>query len=39
MNATSPRRNIEFLKYAQWRLLRCSMAASRMDTDDLLPLL
>lgn len=39
MNATSPRRNIEFLKYAQWRLLRCSMAASRMDTDDLLSLL
>ncbi|MGV7241405.1 phosphotransferase [uncultured Caballeronia sp.] len=39
MNATSPRRHVEFLKYAQWRLLRCSMAASRMDTDDLLPLL
>lgn len=38
MNATSPRRHIEFLKYAQWRLLRCSMAASRMDTDDLLML-
>ena len=39
MNATSPRRHIEFLKYAQWRLLRCSMAASRMDTDDLLTLI
>jgi thiamine kinase-like enzyme len=39
MNATSPRRNIEFLKYAQWRLLRCSMAVSRMDTDDLLALI
>jgi thiamine kinase-like enzyme len=39
MNATSPRRQIEFLKYAQWRLLRCAMAASRMDTDDLLTLI
>ncbi|HEV7834709.1 MAG TPA: phosphotransferase [Caballeronia sp.] len=39
MDATSPRRHIEFLKYAQWRLLRCSMAASRMDTDDLLTLI
>ena len=39
MNATSPRRNIEFLKYAQWRLLRCSMAASRMNTDDVLALI
>ncbi|KQR81707.1 hypothetical protein ASG35_05280 [Burkholderia sp. Leaf177] len=39
MNATSPRLHIEFLKYAQWRLLRCSMAASRMDIDHLLTLI
>jgi thiamine kinase-like enzyme len=26
MNATSERRGIEFLKYANWRLLRCRMA-------------
>lgn len=36
MDATSPRRNIEFLKYAQWRLLRCSMVASQLDFDPLL---
>ncbi|CAN7724607.1 phosphotransferase [Caballeronia sp. LjRoot34] len=39
MNATSPRRHIEFLKYAQWRLLRCSMASSRIDADGLLKLI
>lgn len=26
MNAVSPRGSVEFLKYAQWRLLRCRMA-------------
>jgi thiamine kinase-like enzyme len=39
MDATSPRRNIEFMKYAQWRLLRCAMVASRLDVDRLLALI
>jgi thiamine kinase-like enzyme len=36
MDAGSPRRSIEFLKYAQWRLLRCRMALGRMDLDEML---
>jgi thiamine kinase-like enzyme len=36
MDAGSPRRSIEFLKYAQWRLLRCRMALDRMDLDEML---
>jgi thiamine kinase-like enzyme len=36
MDASSPRRSIEFLKYAQWRLLRCRMALDRMDLDAML---
>ncbi|RWP16802.1 aminoglycoside phosphotransferase family protein [Mesorhizobium sp.] len=31
MNSTSPRGDIEFLKYAQWRLLRCRMALRHPD--------
>ena len=31
MNATSARRGIEFLKYAQWRFLRCRMALQDPD--------
>ena len=31
MHATSCRRAIEFLKYSQWRLLRCSMAMQDPD--------
>jgi len=34
MDAGSPRRSIEFLKYAQWRLLRCRVALDRMDIDE-----
>ena len=26
LSATSPRRDLEFLKYGEWRLLRCRMA-------------
>ncbi|MDR5799852.1 phosphotransferase [Caballeronia sp. LZ001] len=33
MDRDSPRRNVEFLKYAQWRLLRCSMALPRWNLD------
>ncbi|HSI40700.1 MAG TPA: aminoglycoside phosphotransferase family protein [Xanthobacteraceae bacterium] len=33
MDATSPRRDIEFLKYAQWRWLRGNMALSRWSLD------
>ena len=31
MNSVSARRGIEFLKYAQWRLLRCRMALQDPD--------
>lgn len=31
MNSSSPRGDIEFLKYAQWRLLRCRMALRHPD--------
>ncbi len=31
MNAISARRGVEFLKYAQWRLLRCRMALQDAD--------
>jgi len=36
MDACSPRRSIEFLKYAQWRLLRCRMALDSMDLGEML---
>lgn len=31
MDATSARTDVEFLKYAYWRLLRCRMALQRID--------
>jgi thiamine kinase-like enzyme len=36
MDATSPRGSVEFLKYAQWRLLRCRMALGTMPLDTML---
>jgi len=36
MDATSPRREVEFLKYAQWRLLRCRMALRHPRFEEML---
>ncbi|MGA1805132.1 phosphotransferase [Rhizobium sp. HT1-10] len=35
MDASSPRRHLEFLKYGQWRWLRCQMAAAGMNQQEL----
>ncbi|MBB4953596.1 thiamine kinase-like enzyme [Agrobacterium vitis] len=36
MDAASPRRNLEFLKYGQWRWLRCRMATSTVDYQEMI---
>lgn len=35
MDASSPRRGVEFLKYAQWRWLRCQMASAPMEYEEI----
>ncbi|PNG24890.1 phosphotransferase family protein [Methylocella silvestris] len=39
MHAISPRKNLEFLKYSQWRLLRCQIAAGDPRFEAMLQLL
>jgi thiamine kinase-like enzyme len=36
MEATSPRRGVEFLKYAEWRFLRCRMLVQRPGFEELI---
>ncbi|VFU08737.1 protein of unknown function [Methylocella tundrae] len=36
MNVVSARKGVEFLKYAQWRLLRCRMTIRDARFEDML---